>query len=147
MDPCVLIACDKYTWRKINNNNKFKWSLIFYWITVTFFINKHILANKNKTEILLSLVNYNIDINIDFLISLKLSQDPKIQIKHIHIFLNIFITDLEIKSISVAHTAIIMITYKCTILYFNTRRLPYKYGTAPYDYESNSFKHDKLMVQ
>ena len=28
-----------------------------------------------------------------------------------------------------------MITYKCTIFYFNTRRSPYKYGMAPYDYD------------
>ena len=30
--------------------------------------------------------------------------------------------------------------------YFNTRRPPYKYGMAAYDYESNFFNHHRLMV-
>ena len=36
--------------------------------------------------------------------------------------------------------AMIMITYNCTIFYFNTERPKYKYDMTPYDYQSNLFK-------
>ena len=38
------------------------------------------------------------------------------------------------------------VQHKCTIFYFNVRRPPFKYGMAPYDYESISFKRHRLLV-